>query len=237
MAGPVTHIIFALQILHLLPGNIDKQEFIVGTSFPDIRYMAQLRREQTHIEPISWNDVVNEPSSFRAGMLFHNLVDEVRIKHFEHSFYNRNNTNTLPGLYKKLFCLMLKTAEDSFLYNYSNKWHELTSYFDIIYQEELDFGVPKTVVRTWHTMIQEYIAQETTTDAIAAFVANNCDIFQNMSMFDPYKQFHTLMHSALFQNKLHEFYNNFPHYAMEFGVAKAQCSENVMQDATMFACA
>lgn len=212
MAGPVTHIIFALQILHLLPPSIDPQAFIVGTSFPDIRYLAHLTREQTHIEPISWQNVINEPSSFRAGMLFHNLVDEIRMEHFEPDFYDRKKINEYTPLYIKLFPLILKTAEDAFLYTKTNHWKKIATYFDTVYQEELDFNVSEDILRTWHNMIQTYIANKTDTESIAQFVANNCDIYQNITLFDPYAAFNKLMQSALFREKIETFYTHFTNY-------------------------
>lgn len=217
MAGPVTHIVLALQILHLLPTTVDRQAFIIGTSFPDIRYMAKLERDKTHIEPVSWNDVVNEPSSFRAGMLFHNLVDEVRLQYFEPNFYDKTNLSQYTPIYIKLFPLMLKTAEDAFLYTKTNRWKEIASYFDTIYQEELDFGVPEHVLRTWHEMIKTYIAHETTAESIAQFVANNCDIFQNTALFDPYAEFNALIQSPTFREKMQIFYDTFPYYALQYG--------------------
>jgi hypothetical protein len=216
MAGPVTHIVLALHILHLLPGHIDKEAFIVGTSFPDIRYMAELTREQTHIEPVSWQDVINEPSSFRAGMLFHNLVDEIRITDFEGDFYDRSKAAQYNPLYLKLFLLIHKAAEDAYLYTKVSGWEEIAGYFDTIYQEERDFQVSEEILREWHTMIQRYIAHPTNTDLIAQFVANNCDIYKDISTFDPNAYFHVFTRCPVLQEKLQIFYDNFISYALQY---------------------
>ena len=218
MANPVTHIILALQILHLLPPSVDHKAFLVGTVFPDIRYLAQIAREKTHIEPVSLDAVMLEPSSFRAGMLFHNLVDLIRIEQLEHHFYDRSKLDQYTPLYIKLFPLMQKTAEDNVLYTKTENWEEIISYFDTIYQEELDFGVSEETAQTWHTLIQTYIKQQTSTAAIAEFVVGN--IFENIEQFDPCVAFHNLIQSSEFQEKVELFYKNFPQYAREFGSEK-----------------
>jgi hypothetical protein len=116
MAAPIMHIVLAIKVLALLPATIDKAAFIVGTSFPDIRYRAHIDRDVTHIEPVSWKMVAEEQNSFRAGMLFHNLVDILRIHYFEPLFYDRYSLEQYTPIYSKLFPLLMKEAEDVFLY-------------------------------------------------------------------------------------------------------------------------
>lgn len=213
MAGPVTHIILALLMLPLLP-DIDKQAFILGTSFPDIRHMAGISREATHIEPIAWDDIINEPSAFRAGMLFHNLVDNVRIVHLEPSFYDITKFDEYSPLYINLFPLMQKTAEDAYLYNKLARWTEIRTYFDTIMQEELDFGVDETVLRRWHMMLQTYLAQEPTSRTIADFCANSGnDIYACNDEFDLDLHFNKLRSDATFSDVVDIFYRDFPTHA------------------------
>ena len=82
-----------------------------------------------------------------------------------------------------------------------------------------------------------YIAQEITSESIAQFVANNCDIYQNTALLDPHAHFHELMHSALFRERMQSFYDNFAQHALQYGIEEAKRCKNVMQDAAMFACA
>lgn len=63
MAAPIAHIFCALALLQ--QGKIkvaDKQSFILGTSFPDIRYLEVIKRDQTHEKNVNWNDVINAPT-------------------------------------------------------------------------------------------------------------------------------------------------------------------------------
>src|SRR5581483_3187092 len=135
MAAPITHIMLALQILSLLPTHFDYKEFLVGTSFPDIRYAAKLDRKLTHIEPVSWTDVLQAETAFHAGMLFHNLVDILRVKYFESHFYNRIDAQKYSPSFIKFFPLAMKKAEDEILYSLANDWHEIISFFDSVYAE------------------------------------------------------------------------------------------------------
>lgn len=209
MAGPVTHIVLALHILHLLPTHIDIPTFIVGTSFPDIRYLAGLSREATHIEQVSWDDVCNEPCSFRAGMLFHNLVDIIRLEQFEGDFYDRMSPDLYSATYRYLFPIILKTAEDAWLYRKVNNWQTISSYFDCIYQEELDFEVDSIIIRDWHERIQKYILQEPDADSIAQFVLPN---IINNYRFNLDSALALLLYLPIFNNKISSFYATFIDY-------------------------
>ena len=86
MPAPVTHILLALSILPLLPGK-DAQEFLLGTSFPDIRYLGVIDRKKTHDPKPSWQKVMQEKSSFKAGMEFHALADKIHDKYMSSHEY------------------------------------------------------------------------------------------------------------------------------------------------------
>jgi hypothetical protein len=217
MAGPVTHIVLALLVLPLLSPDINIAEFIIGTSFPDIRYMGGLSRKETHVEPISWQQIVDEPSAFRAGMLFHNLVDNLRIIYLESREHDISKLPEYGPVYTKLFPNMLKTAEDGYLYHRCTNWQKICDYFDTIVQEELDFGVAATTVRTWHSMIQEYIAQETDASVVARLCAySHNDIYAHKDQFDPDCYFNELRSSLAFQAAVEDFYLNFVSYLVQF---------------------
>ncbi len=79
MAAPIAHIFLAVQmLLGPLQGLFNEQEFILGTSFPDIRYLKVVQRADTHFTHVTLQDVLQEKSSFKAGMIFHSFVDEQR---------------------------------------------------------------------------------------------------------------------------------------------------------------
>ena len=51
MAAPIAHIFCALFLLNNNIIDVDNiQEFIIGTSFPDIRYLGVIERDTTHVK-------------------------------------------------------------------------------------------------------------------------------------------------------------------------------------------
>lgn len=54
------------------------EAFLVGTLFPDIRYITHFPREKTHFNVNSLKEVGETSSPFDAGMKFHAWVDRVR---------------------------------------------------------------------------------------------------------------------------------------------------------------
>lgn len=210
MAGPITHIVLALKIMSLLPATIDIPAFIVGTSFPDIRYIANLSRESTHIEPVSWERVINEPNSFKAGMLFHNLVDHVRIDHFEGYFYDRNHLQHYSAIYIKLFPMVLKIAEDNMLYSMNKDWQKIMGYFDIIYDEEKALCPDEAILKKWHLGLQNYFNQPPTMRVINSFLKVTGGGMQlESSELDSEQFFLKLLQDHNFQEKLATFYFSF----------------------------
>jgi hypothetical protein len=79
-AGPMTHLYFAEYFcrVHGICKEKSVREFMVGTLFPDIRYIAHIPREATHFPLEGLKDVLQEEDLFRAGMKFHAWVDIVR---------------------------------------------------------------------------------------------------------------------------------------------------------------
>ena len=210
MASPITHIILAIKIACLLPASMDQEAFIVGTSFPDIRHMAKLSRQATHIEPVSWHDIITESSSFRAGMLFHNLVDNLRIKHFEPYFYDRLATSH-DSTYVLYFPLVMKFAEDAVLHSFTSQWQEACNCFDTIYPEELALCPDEETVQKWHSLIQNYCLHKPTIASINTFLSGVGSLTLNnkASLFNGDLYFNNLINNPIFQQKIVDFYNNF----------------------------
>ena len=102
-AAPIAHIFLALQALLFLP-NLDHKEFIVGTCLPDARYKLGLNRQATHLDSVSWNDVVHAKTPFDAGMKFHSLVDLARDEHLvKTGTYEKINNNVVVHTALKLY--------------------------------------------------------------------------------------------------------------------------------------
>jgi len=150
MAAPITHIFLAtLMLAGPLKDLFDEKEFILGTSFPDIRYLKVVARTDTHFTNVSLQDILQEKNSFKAGMLFHSFVDEQREAWvIKNNFYQK-----IPNF--KFSAQALKFAEDEIL----KSQFDITkyqAYFDDILPIEKTYDINETHIRTWHTFLQDY---------------------------------------------------------------------------------
>lgn len=153
MPAPILHIALSLLMLPFLPGK-NHREFILGASFPDIRYLGVIERSVSHKANPSWHNIEKERSSFKAGMEFHALVDVMHDEYMaKHCVYN-----LLP-----LECCKssnyLKFFEDMLIYPKIEKaqWGIIAGYFDGILQQELVLVNNADAIKIWHNHIKQYI--------------------------------------------------------------------------------
>ena len=78
-ALPVTHVYFTKMYFKYYPKYSAEEQklFLIGTVFPDIRYMGDCDRGDTHWDTISLKEVLEETDPFIAGMKFHSLRGEL----------------------------------------------------------------------------------------------------------------------------------------------------------------
>lgn len=158
VAAPITHIVLARKAMPILDIQ-DEREFIVGTSFPDIRHLGVLERTCTHDHSKVLADVRGAPSSFMAGMLFHSLVDTVREEFMEEN----GLYEIIPGL--PYMVVALKFYEDERLCNKVEDWAKIAKYFAKPLPEELAFGLSQKDVERWHKLIGKYCSQPPTSES------------------------------------------------------------------------
>jgi len=150
MAAPIAHIFLALQMLSgPFKGLFNEKEFLVGTSFPDIRYLKVIEREKTHFSRVALTDIIREKDSFRAGVLFHSFVDEKREEYVvKNGFYEK-----IPDF--KFSSQSLKFAEDVILKNHFDITPYI-AYFDGILEQETQCNIAAEHIKSWHFFLQEY---------------------------------------------------------------------------------
>lgn len=87
--NPYSHLVIASK-LETLVDPTSKPEYYWGAIAPDVRYLAAVRREQTHFAPQRINALISEYphlKSFLQGCLVHCLCDELALeKVFFHFF-------------------------------------------------------------------------------------------------------------------------------------------------------
>jgi hypothetical protein len=80
--GPYSHFIMATRVITLVRPQ-DESEFYWGSIVPDIRYLAGMRRAQTHIDRLRIQEFITRYphlKSFLQGYRLHCLMDEINLQ-------------------------------------------------------------------------------------------------------------------------------------------------------------
>ena len=162
-AGPITHAYLTDHLFVYFPkySPEERKAFMVGTLFPDIQYLGESMREDTHWDQISLAEVLEEPSPFLAGVKFHSYVDWVREDFVRaknmYDFLSDEPNCSPPSLFLKL-----KLIEDEVIYPFGN-WKEWRQCLIEIRKEELEWGIDSTLVRKWHNLLDTCFANPPST--------------------------------------------------------------------------
>lgn len=151
MAAPITHIVLLDKVFNNHFPNLSKDKFLVGTSFPDIKYLRVIKREETHSKNLTLSEI-KLAESFKAGLLFHSFVDTLR----ENYMQENNIYSIMPA--SKLITQTLKLLEDELFYDRLDNWGLVSSYFEKTITEELEYPVNKQDVLKWHKLLQYYFS-------------------------------------------------------------------------------
>lgn len=147
-AAPVTHAVLAEKWIafHENYNDAQKRSFILGTLFPDIRYLKVISRDKTHEKGITVPRLLESQSEFTKGKRLHALVDKAREK-LVVKWKMYDVLEKIPGSkYKATF---LKLLEDEILFA-SQDWGPVRQYLDYIHPEEIAFEIAEADLRKWH---------------------------------------------------------------------------------------
>lgn len=153
-AGPITHAYLAERFLENFPReNFEAEKsFMIGTLYPDIRYISKVHRKETHIDANTLDDILEEPDPFIAGAKFHTYVDKERnIYVLASNVYPR----LMPNAPINFRALLIKLIEDEYLLSKLD-WKNYLSLLSKVHQGELSQGVPEATVKRWHTFLTLY---------------------------------------------------------------------------------
>jgi len=165
MAAPVAHIVLALLMLKGPFAEKDKEAFLAGTVFPDIRYIAGLSREETHKPNVTLEDIKKEPSSFKAGMYLHALVDKIWWDYMRDDVHKLQKENQRADIILKFF-------EGTLLRDRIDDFPAIEAALDKIWNEERAFGIPDEIIKGWHEFIKMCFSKKLPpVGKIAAFYA------------------------------------------------------------------
>ena len=164
MAAPITHIVFSEKLFNKFKLTHDKKTFMVGTSFPDIRYLGVINRETTHLKVSSLEEILKDSNAFTAGLKFHNWLDLIR-----EDYIKTNNIYDMVKSDSKYVTQALKLLEDQIFYRKISDWNEIQNYFNETQPEELSFGINETDIKKWHQALQNYYATEPNLKSLSKF--------------------------------------------------------------------
>ncbi len=128
-----------------------KKAFMLGTLFPDIRYMAKISRTKTHEKGLTITDLIEIKDPFTKGMKLHSYVDEVRDNYVD--------KHLLPPGYRHLAYapqIRIKVLEDEVLYS-QNRCDKkaICTFLSTPIKEEEIHGVTPQVIQQWHEHMTE----------------------------------------------------------------------------------
>lgn len=154
-ATPVTHVYLAEKWMNSITpfeGN-QRSAFIGGNIFPDIRYMGELSRCETHELNLTLEDVYSSKTPFQTGTRLHAYVDERRealvIKWGIYSLIKE----VAHGHEQTL----LKLIEDELLYDRISSSEAMRD-VSVVLQDELDTGMCSEMLHKWHSSLARYFS-------------------------------------------------------------------------------
>lgn len=155
MPAPITHIVFAEKILKELWTDKNRQDFLIGTSLPDFRYVGNLDRQITHLQGLKFEEIEKE-KSFRSGFLFHSLLDEFWV-----DFYLKQPDYPFVLEPKHLTGMSIKFLEDEIYYQWLGGWPEIAGFFGKVLPEELAISDSSYFeeINVWYGALSDYFSQ------------------------------------------------------------------------------
>lgn len=175
MASEIAHIVYNnvfFQKLDLgevenliLPENkINREEFMLGSIFPDIRRIGNIKRSDTHLYFPRVDLDFSGLDSFHAGWKFHLYCDMKREEILnKYNFYSLERASIISSQASK-------NLEDELVYNDYGNWEKMSLYFqDPPYFPVLP-NINEATFRLWYSIVSTYITQQPNNKTIRLFL-------------------------------------------------------------------
>ena len=192
MASQIAHIVYAKKYFDsielanfsdlspeeklLMPsGKINKDEFLLGCVFPDIRRIDKsIKRKDTHLRFLNLDLNFAGLSSFEAGWKFHLYCDMRREEILnKYNFYSLKKDT-------KFYLQAAKYLEDELVYNEYNNWEKIKSYFNRPPFAENNIGVSVETFRLWYAILAKYIEKKPGDKSIRIFASKVIETFEDI---------------------------------------------------------
>jgi hypothetical protein len=171
MASQVAHIVYAQKYFDKYPSTINKDQFLLGCVFPDIRRIdPKVKRRDTHLILGELNLDFSYLDSFHAGWKFHLYCDMRREEILnEFGFYAEEGTAELLNLPAKLL-------EDELLYGQYENWEKVTQYFRDTPAVESGLNVSRETFELWYAIVAKYIETCPNSRTMGIFLSKQPDL-------------------------------------------------------------
>ena len=157
---PITHAYLANLWVKANGEKLDTQ-FLLGSLYPDIRYVANIPRRNTHDTNVTKKDITGAQTRFLSGCKLHSFTDEARNKFVtESKIYawlekKCKNNPILHTIFKSHKYHLLCILEDEIIREAFSA-DGLTKYFGKIHSEEITDNITEKNVETWHHFLNAY---------------------------------------------------------------------------------
>jgi len=166
MASQIAHIIYAKKYFDKYPSTINKDEFILGSIFPDMRRIdGNIKRKDTHrhYDPLDLN--FDGLTAFEAGWKFHLYCDMRREE-----ILNKYDFYSLPET-ENFWHISAKILEDEVAYNKYNNWEKLVHYFNNVPFVKTGMNVSQETFSLWYAILAKYIEKKPDSKAMRIFLS------------------------------------------------------------------
>jgi hypothetical protein len=154
-ASPLFHAAIAEKWLETFENYTPSEErdFLLGTLFPDIRYLAAIPRQVTHESGLTLEKIYATQDPFLKGMRVHVFVDMIREKFVKEQKILDKLTKASGDK-----ILSLKFLEDEILYSMRKTDASLyiSDYLKSFAEAELRFNIPLEILSDWHEINANY---------------------------------------------------------------------------------
>ncbi|KKP80165.1 MAG: hypothetical protein A2271_03700 [Candidatus Moranbacteria bacterium RIFOXYA12_FULL_35_19] len=183
MASQIAHIVYAKKYFDRLDSEglndledektllvptskINRDEFILGCVFPDIRRIDKnIKRKDTHLYFPVLDLNFSGLTSFEAGWKFHLYCDMKREEILnKYSFYSLNEVGYTRGLAAKLL-------EDELVYEEYNNWEKIVSYFNHAPFAKVNTDILPETFNLWYAIVAKYIEVKPNDKTIKIFLS------------------------------------------------------------------
>ena len=147
-------------------GKINRDEFMLGCIFPDIRHIGgNIKRKDTHFKFAPLDLDFSGLDSFQAGWKFHLYCDMRREE-----ILNRNAFYSLK--HAADFCnLPAKILEDELIYENYDNWEKISHFFNNPPEIKLDLEIETETFRLWYAIVAKYIEKKPEEKSMRIFLS------------------------------------------------------------------